>query len=42
MGADIKQNPIRFKQRIREAEDKLYNMEWKKADVENFLKQQVI
>lgn len=38
MGADIKQNPIRFKQRIREAEDKLYNMEWKKGDVEVFLK----
>lgn len=38
MGADIKQNSIRFKQRIREAEDKLYNMKWKKSEVENFLK----
>lgn len=38
MGPDIKQNSIRLKQRIREAEDKLYNMKWKKADVENFLK----
>ena len=37
-GADIKQNPIRFKQRIREAEDKLYNMKLTKKDVELILK----
>lgn len=37
-GADIKQNPIRFKQRIREAEDKLYNMQLTKKDVEAILK----
>lgn len=37
-GADIKQNPIRFKQRIREAEDKLYNMELTKDEVEAILK----
>lgn len=38
MGADIKQNPIRFKQRIREAEDKLYNFNLTKSQVENILK----
>lgn len=38
LGADIKQNPIRFKQRIREAEDKLYNMKFTKKDVESILK----
>lgn len=37
-GADIKQNPIRFKQRIREAEDKLYNMKLTKDEVESILK----
>lgn len=37
-GADIKQNAIRFKQRIREAEDKLYNMKLVKAEVEEILK----
>lgn len=38
MGPDIKQNTIRFKQRIRQAEDKLYNMKWRKSEVESFLK----
>lgn len=38
MGADIKQNPIRFKQRIRESEDKLYNLKLTKSQVENILK----
>lgn len=38
MGPDIKQNAIRFKQRIREAEDKLYNMKFTKKEVENILK----
>lgn len=38
MGADIKQNPIRFKQRIREAEDKLYNLKLTKSQVESILK----
>jgi release factor family 6 len=38
MGPDIKQNSIRFKQRIREAEDKLYNMKLTKKEVESILK----
>ncbi len=38
MGPDIKQNTIRFKQRIRQAEDKLYNMKWRKSEVQSFLK----
>lgn len=37
-GADIKQNSIRFKQRIREAEDKLYNLKLTKDEVELILK----
>lgn len=37
-GADIKQNSIRFKQRIREAEDKLYNMKLTKSEVESILR----
>ncbi len=38
MGADIKQNTIRFKQCIREAEDKLFNMGLSKSEVGNILK----
>ena len=38
MGPDIKQNAIRFKQRVREAEDKLYAMELTKKEVEKILK----
>lgn len=38
MGPDIKQNAIRFKQRIREAEDKLYAMDLTKNQVETILK----
>ena len=38
MGPDIKQNPIRFKQRVREAEDKLYNLKLTKSEVEEILK----
>ncbi|WP_313757391.1 hypothetical protein [Tissierella sp.] len=37
MGADIKQNPIRYKQCIREAEDKLFNMGLSKSEVGNIL-----
>ncbi|SHE27531.1 hypothetical protein SAMN02745784_00059 [Tissierella praeacuta DSM 18095] len=37
MGADIKQNPIRYKQCIREAEDKLFNMGLSKSEVEKIL-----
>lgn len=37
-GADIKQNAIRFKQRVREAEDKLYNLKLTKDEVEAILK----
>lgn len=36
-GVDIKQNPIRLKQLLREAEDKLYSMDLRKAEVESFL-----
>ncbi len=38
MGSDIKQNPIRYKQCIREAEDKLFNMGLNKSDVGNILR----
>lgn len=38
MGPDIKQNPIRYKQCIREAEDKLFNMGLNKSDVGNILR----
>lgn len=38
MGADIKQNPIRYKQCIREAEDKLFNLGLSKSDVGNILR----
>ncbi|MDR7857038.1 hypothetical protein [Tissierella sp.] len=38
MGVDIKQNPIRFKQQVREAEDKLFNMGLDKAEVGNILR----
>lgn len=38
MGIDIKQNPIRFKQRIRDAEDKLFNMGLEKDEVKDILK----
>ena len=37
MGADIKQNPIRLKQRIREAEDKLFNIGLDKSEVKHIL-----
>lgn len=37
-GVDIRQNPIRFKQLLREAEANLYDMEWRKEEVETFLK----
>lgn len=38
IGADIKQNAIRFKQRVREAEDKLYKLNLTKDEVELILK----
>lgn len=38
MGPDIKQNPIRYKQCIREAEDKLFEMGLSKAEVGNILR----
>lgn len=38
LGADIKQNPIRFKQCIREAEDKLFDMGLSKSEVGNILR----
>ena len=37
-GVDIRQNPVRFKQLLREAEAKLYDMEMTKSEVETFLK----
>lgn len=37
-GVDIRQNPVRFKQLLRKAEAYLYDMEWRKEDVEIFLK----
>ncbi|MDR7871460.1 MAG: hypothetical protein RIN55_11405 [Tissierellaceae bacterium] len=37
-GVDIRQNPIRFKQLLREAEATLYDMGWRKEDIETFLK----
>lgn len=37
-GVDIRQNPVKFKQLLREAEANLYNMEWRKEEVETFLK----
>lgn len=37
MGPDIKQNPIRYKQCIREAEDKLFNMGLSKSEVGSIL-----
>ena len=37
-GVDIRQNSIKFKQILREVEAKLYNMEWRKEEVETFLK----
>lgn len=37
-GVDIRQNPVRFKQLLREAEANLYNMEWRKEAIEVFLK----
>lgn len=36
-GVDTKQNPIRLKQLLREAEEKLYGMDMRKAEVEKFL-----
>ncbi len=36
-GADIKQNPIRFKQLLRIAEDKLFSMGLRKAEVDDIL-----
>lgn len=36
-GVDIRQNPVRFKQLLREAEAGLYDMEWRKEEVETFL-----
>ena len=36
-GVDIRQNPIKFKQLLREAEAKLYDMEMTKQEVETFL-----
>lgn len=36
-GVDIRQNHIRFKQLLREAEAELYNMEMTKSEVEEFL-----
>ncbi len=38
MGPDIKQNPIRYKQCIREAEDKLFEMGLSKAEVGSILR----
>lgn len=38
MGVDIKQNPIRFKQRVREAEDKLVDMGMSASEVRDILK----
>ena len=38
-GVDVRQNPIKFKQLIREAEAELYNMEMTKQEVETFLNQ---
>lgn len=38
MGAEIKQNPIRFKQCIREAEDKLLNEGFSKTEVRELLR----
>ncbi len=38
MGVDIKQNPIRFKQQIREAEDKLFSIGLDKAEVGKILR----
>ncbi|WP_353097229.1 hypothetical protein [Tissierella praeacuta] len=38
MGADIKQNPIRYKQSIRETEDRLFNMGLSKSEVGNILR----
>ena len=37
-GVDIRQNPVKFKQLLREAEAKLYDLEWRKEEVETFLK----
>lgn len=37
-GVDIRQNPVRFKKLLREAEAKLYDIEWRKEEVETFLK----
>lgn len=37
-GVDVRQNPIKFKQLLREAEAELYNMEMTKQEVETFLK----
>lgn len=37
MGADIRQNPIRFKQRIREAEDRLFDKGLSKSEVRSIL-----
>ena len=37
-GVDIKQNPTRLKKLLREAENKLYSMDLRKAEVESFLK----
>lgn len=37
-GVDIRQNPVKFKQLLREAEASLYDMEWRKEEVETFLK----
>lgn len=37
-GVDIRQNSVRFKQLLREAEANLYDMKWRKEDVERFLK----
>ena len=37
-GVDIRQNPVKFKQLLREAEAKLYDMEMRKQDIESFLK----
>lgn len=36
-GVDIRQNPIKFKQLLREAEAELYNMKMTKQEVESFL-----
>lgn len=37
-GVDIRQNPVKFKQLLREAEARLYDMKMEKAEIETFLK----